>query len=198
VNSGQQFSKKKQLESDDLLAETPLERAYLWTLATLSAANKILFFDGTFFKIKCEDIKTGRIFKGTTKETLDLGAIQMLKNNTIYYADEKHDGVKSHPYEDIFFLTKQIKLVLIDVTGATRKKTVNKKAKRLGEWVAYGTEQSVKENGGLTFHGVLLAPLLDGEGSIQGLEGVSILNGSVARDLLGGLSQLLAWFAQDV
>jgi len=190
---------KNQLNSDDLLAETPLERAYLWTLATRSAVEgQLELFSDKFFDIECGKILPGRIFVGTTKESLNLEAVKKLKTNAIYYADENHEDVKSHPYGDIFFLTPHKELVLIDVTGATRKKTVNKKEVRLGEWVKYSRALN-EEN--LTFHGVVLAPLLDGKESKQGpkgVPGVSILKGPNARQLLGGLTQLLAWFAQDV
>jgi hypothetical protein len=50
----------------------------------------------------------------------------------------------------------------------------------------------------LTFHGVIQAPLLEGKKSILGLKGLAIVKKSDARHLFGGLTQLLAWFAQDV
>lgn len=47
---------------------------------------------------------------------------------------------------------------MIDVTGATWKKTVNKKARRLGDWVTHARDLG---NNGLTFHGAVLVLFVD-------------------------------------
>jgi hypothetical protein len=184
---------KTYLNSTDLLAATPLERAYLWTLATLSAAKKKLAIGDQFFVIECKNIKPGRIFTGTQKDSFSLEEVCKLETSIIYYADVKHDDVKMHPFGDIFFHTPDKELVLIDVTGATRKKTINKKARRLGEWVTHARDLG---NNGFTFHGAVLAPFVDHVANAPG--GVSAVAGVDARTLLGGLTQMLAWFVQDI
>lgn len=184
---------KTYLDSRDLLAATPLEQAYLWTLATLSAAKKKLTIGDQIFVIECKNIKPGRIFAGTQKDSFSLEEVCKLQTSIIYYADEKHDDVKTHPFGDIFFLTPDKELVLLDVTGATRKKTVNKKARRLGEWVTHARGLGNSE---FTFHGAVLAPFVDHVANTPG--GVSVVAGVRARTFLGGLTQMLAWFAQDI
>ena len=54
-----------------------------------------------------------------------------LKADTLYYADEhcvgRRDGVTSHPVGDIFFLTRDEKLVLIDTTAQAYNKMATKR-----------------------------------------------------------------------
>ena len=56
--------------------------------------------------------------------------IEWMEPETIYYADEGRNGVTTHPLGDIFFLTTENELVVIDITASGQQsKAMSKKSK---------------------------------------------------------------------
>ena len=146
-NSGRSIFSNVLMAED--LSSTPLEAAYLWTLSTKSALDGSLQFYSSYFTIKCDELVRARLFPGEDSGTINTN---FLRENILYYAEER-DGKPTHPLADIFFITKQQQLVLVDVAGGDVRKVLQK-SKNLMAWIA--------ENGGcvngLTLHAVVLAP----------------------------------------
>ena len=188
---------KTQLTATDSLASSPLECAYVWTIATRSARDGALAFsedvDVPVFRISCKQIMGGRLFNSHDNGSFDMRVAKGLCENTIYYADEKRGGQASHPFGDIFFRTDRNELVLIDVTGSVGERSFQKKGRRLAEWTMQAQEEEGTSN--FSFYGVVLAPLLNGESYVnRDIGNVFMVRGSDACRLLGGLVQFMAWF----
>ena len=142
----------KMLKNSNLLDSTPLEAAYIWVLATKSALKNTLRFLETSFEIKCDLVKTGRLFPGEDSGVIDTSS---LRKNVIYHALERVDGMSTHPLADMFFISDRSQLVLVDIAGGNEQ-SVQKKKKNLLKWIE-------KKGGcvdGYTLHGVVLAPLM--------------------------------------
>ena len=181
------------LESDDYLSSTPLETAYIWTLSTRSAVAGVLKIYKSLFTIKCNNLEPARLFPGDNSSICDTA---FLRQDVLYYADERN-GKPTHPLADIFFITKDQQLVLVDVAGGDDKKVMQKR-KNLLAWI--------EANGGCidgyTLHGVVLAPY-DITGKTSSLtrvpntndesSAVEVVRGMAARRLLGGLDQIYVW-----
>ena len=168
--------------SPDYLSSTPLEASYAWTLACRSAVDgDIEFLDTLAFDIKCERLEPGRFFKGQDDTKYN---VRKLKKNVIYYVDEP----PTHPRADIFFRTEDNEVVLIDVYGGGRN-DLNDKNQTLTDWIA--REQRKFRNRRVKFHGVVLAPFVNGESNTTGA--VTVVRGEGALDLLGGLRQVSRW-----
>ena len=166
-----------------MLNSTPLEAAYVWALSCTAAVNKeIIFLDREFYLKECTKLVAGRIF-GATIADYDLSAV---KCGVMYHAKEGVEGLPMHPLADIFFLTEDGELVLIDVTGGSADLCA-KKAKALADWIK--TEQPKVDD--FTLHGVVLAPAAEGESSSAG--SVEVVRGEAARVHLRGLRQIFRW-----
>jgi len=196
---------KLHLTTADGLASSPLECAYVWTIATLSAREGTLEISQDVsvpaFCIVCKEIMGGRLFHSQENSSFDINLAKGLSENTIYFADETKRGQSSHPFGDIFFRTKRNELVLFDVTGSVRDSLFQKKGQRLAEWTKNAKEEAIcnAENENLSFYGVVLAPLLSGRSEVnKESDNMFMVLGSDARRLLGGLVQFLAWFPSDV
>eukprot|EP01036_Dinobryon_divergens_P002283 gene2283-3011_t len=109
---------RSMLVSDDYLSSTPLETAYIWTLATISAIKGVLTFHGCVFTITCNELKPARLFPGDDSSICDTA---FLRQGVLYYCDERN-GKPTHPLADIFFVTKEQQLVLVDVAGGDDNK----------------------------------------------------------------------------
>jgi len=197
-------------KNGDLLSRTPLEEAYTWTLACRAAIDKVLAFNvrkGPVFSIKGTDLKCGRIFPRQDKKVF---TFDQLVPDVIYYADEPgrvnatcHD---SHPRADIFFRTTKDEVVLIDITGSGGKNVAKKEQKLfevLGEMqtdIDKDLGNTSKIHHGVTVHGVVLAPFDMEESTEQETDSgnwVMVVRGEKARQLLGGLTQVLRWFEEN-
>ena len=179
----------------DVLASTPLECAYVWTIATQSARYGKLKFGQFSFCIACKEILGGRLFDSNDRGSFNMQEAKNLSKDTIYYADESKRGKASHPFGDIFFRTDRDEIVLIDITGTVGRSKFDKKGRKLAEWTKQAHEQ---ESAGLSFYGVVLAPLLDGESAMyENSDNVVMICGEEARCLLGGFVQCMAWFTSD-
>jgi hypothetical protein len=180
----------------DVLASTPLECAYVWTIASRSARyGKLKFGQFSAFRIACKEVLGGRLFDSHDRGSFSMQEAKNLFKDTIYYADESKRGKSSHPFGDIFFRTDRDEIVLIDVTGTVGRSKFDKKGRKLAEWTKQAHEQ---ESAGLSFYGVVLAPLLDGESAMyENSDNVVMICGEEARRLLGGFVQCMAWFTSD-
>lgn len=179
------------LMAEDYLSSTPLEAAYIWTLSTKSALEGSLQFYKSCFTIKCDELVRARLFPGDDSS----GTINtnFLRENILYFAEERN-GRPTHPLADIFFITKQKQLVLVDVAGGDARKVLQKR-KNLIAWIA--------ENGGcvngLTLHAVVLAPHdVSGQSSSVVVpnttnSNVEVVRGMDARLFLAGLDQIFEW-----
>lgn len=99
----------------------------------------------------------------------DLGS---LESDTIYYADEKHDGLSTHPLADIFFRTTDGILVLIDVTGGTED-LVGQKTLKLETWINTVLEEAKNRFEFPRFAGWFLPLLL--KGNLPAISSVSFV-----------------------
>ena len=186
------------LRSDDYLCSTPLEAAYIWTLATQSAIVGALDFYECLFTIQCNELESARLFPGDDSSICDTA---FLRQNVLYYAADERYGKPTHPHPlaDIFFITKEQQLVLVDVVGGDDDSKVMQKRSNLLAWM--------EANGGCingyTLHGVVLVPY-DISGKASSLtcvpntstdesSTVEVVRGMDARRLLGGLDQIFVW-----
>ena len=125
--------------------------------------------------------------------------------NTFYYALEGPGSGYSqyHPLGDLFFKTEN-QLVLVDFTAfndadfmeiCPNKLPVKTKRARMIDWVK--SWKGKYNTMGVTLHGVVLAPFNTMSYDGCDIEGnsVTIIHGGEAIYHLGGLSQLLFWFA---
>ncbi len=177
---------------DDYLSSTPLEAAYIWTLATRSAIVGRLNFYEDEFTIKCSQLAPARLFPGDDSSICDTA---FLRQDVLYYADERN-GKPTHPLADIFFITRKQQLVLVDVAGGDDNKVMQKR-KNLLAWI----EACGGCINGYTLHGVVLAPNdITGKTSSKTRvpntnesSAVEVVRGRDARRLLGGLDQIFVW-----
>ena len=84
--------------------------------------------------------------------------------------------------------------VLLDVTGATNAKTCNEKASNIAQNVN-AVKQAVQNSTSRvkSLIGILLAPNCNSPTVDK-----QVVAGDAARDILGGLQQLLTWLGDDV
>ena len=190
-----------QTEKTDLLSSTPLAYAYFWTLACESALTGRVRFDSELeFKIKCKQLKKYRSFKDHSTE-LDLDCVKQMKSNVMYYADEpkpypSSEGETSgsndsHPIADLFFVTEDDELVLIDVTGGNQNTVQTKMTEKAKSLKANGDKGDGKE-----IRCIILAPNMDETVKREG-EGVDVVHGRNAIRSLRGLGQILPWLVED-
>ena len=171
------------------LSSTPLEASYAWVLSCLSAKNGCLDFGkaSEVFDIRCNSLKAGRIFPADNASIYK--DFSELKENTIYYVVEGK-GKVNHPLCDIFLRTAKNEMLMIDITGSLSNITVTNKAKKLQDWIE--AEQPKPKNKAYELHGVVLAPFVDGASTSE--NGVTIVRGIEAQELLGGLWQIAKYF----
>jgi hypothetical protein len=176
-------------EEADLLANTPLERAYLWSLSCQSAVTgRIAFLEsGQLYNFRCEGIASERLFPNMDNQDYDLSC---LKNNVLYYAEEKINGKPSHPLADLFFRSDDGEIVLIDIGGGNNE-NIAEKVKMHIDWIA--REQPMSKNVQIKFQSVVIAPNAVGNSKYNETNGVMVVYGNDAVDLLGGLSQIRRW-----
>ena len=181
------------LTKDDYFSSTPLEAAYIWTLATRSAiVGALNFYEFELFTIQCNELEPARLFPGDDNSICDTS---FLRQGVLYYADQRN-GKPIHPLADIFFITKKQQLVLVDVAGGDDTKVMQKQ-KNLLAWI-----EAIRGCiNGYTLHGVVLAPNdITGKTSSKtrvpntnGNSAVEEVRGGDARRLLGGLDQIFVW-----
>jgi hypothetical protein len=173
------------LNSSDLLEGTPVEVAYAWALSCAAAVDgEIVFLRARFRFEGCTELLAARIFTGgNISDGYDLSAV---KCGVMYYAKEGVEDLPMHPLGDIFFRTKDGKLVLVDITGGSDN-LCTKKGEAIADWI----KAVQPELADLTLHGVVLAPSAEGESSSAG--SVEVVRGEAARAHLRGLRQIFRW-----
>ena len=135
---------------------------------------------------QCQDIQPGYIFQKNSK-MLDSAKVAEMQNATFYYAEG------NHPCADLFFKDDTGALYLVDVGGTgNMSKALNKVQKMSDVLVKEGLREELQVS---KLTGVVLLPniasiSLENEGIIS--EAITV-TGARARELLGGLVQLLAW-----
>ena len=122
-------------------------------------------------------------------ECHDSAKVAEMQTATLYYAEG------NHPCADIFFKDDTGALYLVDVGGTgNMSKALNKVQKMSDVLVKEGLREDLQVS---KLRGVVLLPnivsiSLENEGIIS--EAITV-TGARARELLGGLVQLLAWLA---
>ena len=190
------FYRKAFCATGDSLSSTPLEAAYVWTLAVRLADHKSIAFNDASFKVEqLVDIIPHRLFPSNQVNKPDIAAIKALRKDVLYYAAEKgglSDHHDTHPRADIWFRTTSDQVVLIDISGGQNADNHAIKVQNLqgltDEW------NSKPEFEGLTFVGVVLAPSMPGPSAGAAPGEVQQVVGRDARELLGGLDQVFRWF----
>ncbi len=186
--------------ASDLLSATPLEHAYFWSLACRSAVKGSLSFGAPLnFNIKCDRIEPKRLFKGDGTK-LDQGLVKELEKNVMYYADERRsyekdgEGKRNHPIADIFFVSNNDQLVLIDITGSGVYNVVNSKISEKTKWIHHNKYyKNIKKF--LSQDNKPIKQILEPkrciaiDGKADSTENVNLVSGTKARSLLGGLGQ---------
>ena len=189
---------RKYLYDSDMFANTPLQLSYYWALSVLAEREKVIRFiqaeSETTFHKKCKALKPGRLFPGTNSSEYDLNFLKSEDaKTTIFYADKKHDGIDTHPLADMFFVSDDNKLVLVDITGSGDNETIHGKLAKLNDWIS-NHSTSICSNYMLnSIRGVVLAPNYDKERSKVFENGTMLVCGDRAIRLLGGLRQIRRW-----
>ena len=115
------FHRKAFCATGDFLSSTPLEAAYVWTLAVHLADRKSIAFPFACFNVEqLVDIIPHRLFSSNQVNKPDIAAIQALRKDVLYYAAEKgglSDHHDTHPWADLWFRTTSDQVVLIDISG---------------------------------------------------------------------------------
>jgi hypothetical protein len=181
---------------DRLLVHTPLEAAYMWTIACHSALQGHLrFMPELEFRFKCNDLFTAfRLPRELDSAEIDLKQLedQRIKEqkSVIYYTDQKLErGERKDSPALLMFLSDDNELVLIDVTSGGLDKA-NKKIDRFVRWIS---ENSSKFNN-YKLRGILLAPNLNEPSRNNApTTGTAMICGGDALALLGGLNQFRPW-----
>jgi hypothetical protein len=175
------------LDEVDLLASTPLERAYLWSLSCQFAVNsEIKFTSNSNYQFYCGKIESGRLFPGDKNDKYNLTNV---KENVLYYADERNNKT-THPLADLFFRSVDNEIVLIDIGGGNDGNIADK-VNEHKVWIK--REQPKRKNKSIKLRSVVIAPNANGKSKHDEDSGVTVVYGDDAIKLLGGLSQIRHW-----
>eukprot|EP00930_Biecheleria_cincta_P087442 TRINITY_DN76673_c0_g1_i1.p1 TRINITY_DN76673_c0_g1~~TRINITY_DN76673_c0_g1_i1.p1 ORF type:complete len:639 (+),score=120.71 TRINITY_DN76673_c0_g1_i1:92-2008(+) len=166
----------------DFASGSVLERAYLWTLACKTTRPGSIRFCSVRPSFECKQVAAARIFKDNA---LMLDNVKALKQNTLYYADEKG---KSHPLADMWLLSQDNVLFLLEVSGTSNVDGANKTVTRLKDALEGQDLDSLSVDGIVAI--VLLPNIME---DLSSDNSVLAIAGSPAQKLLGGLVQLLDW-----
>ena len=164
-----------------------LEHAYLWVLACKSYKLEEVTFGEQVVDFQCKGVQPGHIFEGNSN-SLDSAKVAGMKPATLYYAEG------NHPCADIFFKGDTGALYLVDVGGTSDMMKARKKSQKMNDIVCQ--ERLRDDLGELT--GVVLLPNIMSitfEEAAQAISETIMVTGAEARNLLGGLVQLLAWLS---
>ena len=172
----------------NLSIDTPLERAYLWALSCKAAMRGKLRFGDWFFLIFPKKLQAGRIFPSNVMENPQT---EGLRPEVFYYVDKNRDGKRAHPLADLFFVTSENQLVLIDITDTVEEAHVHEKFESLEEYISDHKKKLNKYE----LFGVVLAPCLSQELPLYLSEDdptfrVCVLTNNEAQQQLGGLRQV--------
>ena len=165
-----------------------LEFAYCWVLACMSCKSSKLVFDEWVVQFQCQTIQPGYIFQKNSKNSkrLDSAKVATMQQATLYYADG------NHPCADMFFKDGTDALYLVDVGGTCNMTKALNKVQKMNDVLANNSLRDDLPVSGLK--GVVLLPNIESISQDDGTNSAAIIvTGARARELLGGLVQLLAW-----
>eukprot|EP00049_Salpingoeca_infusionum_P016815 m.349280 g.349280 ORF g.349280 m.349280 type:complete len:1174 (-) comp16150_c0_seq6:261-3782(-) len=192
--------------SNGWLESTPLEEAYTWVLSVDATTNGCLCFANTKeFECQIGRVEAGRIFPGTDRAVFRFGHIDP---QVFYFAHEQGRvqqaiddmSLDSHPAADMFFLTTEGTLVLIDVTGGdehtlTGSETTSKvpKLQKVVADMNSKLHDDTVNPGRMVkaVDGVILAPCAPGGSDC--IDRVTVVRGDQAIEMLGSMGQLAQW-----
>eukprot|EP00930_Biecheleria_cincta_P073990 TRINITY_DN6122_c0_g1_i8.p1 TRINITY_DN6122_c0_g1~~TRINITY_DN6122_c0_g1_i8.p1 ORF type:complete len:525 (+),score=101.31 TRINITY_DN6122_c0_g1_i8:3-1577(+) len=158
-----------------------LEFAYLWSLGVKSNKYGEVRFGRLMVQFQCQDIEPGSIFEQSGM--LNATKVEELKQNVLYYAED------NHPCADLFFKDARGVLHLVDVGGTSNMSKAENKSRKM---------KAVISRPGLgTVQGIVLLPNVFDCGRIDDDKSMRAVIGVEARQLLGGLVQLLTWLPDD-
>jgi hypothetical protein len=189
----------KYLRDSDMFANTPLEISYYWALSVRAEREKVIRFipgeSETTFHKECKALKPGRLFPGTNSSEYDLKfLVNEDAKTTIFYVDEAHDGLGTHPLADMFFVSDDNKLVLVDIAGSGNYENIHSKLAKLNDWISnHSTSICDGQNKLVSIRGVVLAPNFNKKKSKVFKNGTMLVCGDNAIRLLGGLRQIRRW-----
>ncbi|CAE7571471.1 unnamed protein product [Symbiodinium necroappetens] len=207
---GQSMFRQSILGKSDWCDGLVLERAYAWAIAckAAQAAGRFPLDDvGREFRFQCKELRDGikqfngksaRVFTKKGKPCID--GIRCIEHRVMYHALSEGGTAGTHKGFDIWFKTTANELVLLDVTGATNAKSCKEKVEQIAQNAAavmnevQNAPEPVESVIGVI--GVLLAP--NCYSAIEEPATAQVVQGGAARDLLGGLQQLLTWLGEDV
>jgi hypothetical protein len=132
---GRELFKKCLYAQDDLLNNTPLEAAYIWSFSCQAAIGKSIDVSKLSIRIDCKHLKAGKLFCGTDNSEL----ISALEPDTIKEYNNLPNNVTSfdsHSLADIFFISKYNELVLIEIVDSGRRDNADEKRDKLSNWIS--------------------------------------------------------------
>eukprot|EP00930_Biecheleria_cincta_P073985 TRINITY_DN6122_c0_g1_i2.p1 TRINITY_DN6122_c0_g1~~TRINITY_DN6122_c0_g1_i2.p1 ORF type:complete len:534 (+),score=97.69 TRINITY_DN6122_c0_g1_i2:3-1604(+) len=158
-----------------------LEFAYLWSLGVKSNKYGEVRFGRLMVQFQCQDIEPGSIFEQSGM--LNATKVEALKQKVLYYAEG------NHPCADLFFKDASGVLYFVDVGGTSNMSKAENKSRKM---------KAVISRPGLgTVQGIVLLPNVFDCGRIDDDKSMRAVIGVEARQLLGGLVQLLTWLPDD-
>jgi len=175
-----------------------LETAYVWVLGSKWARQGGEHTLGELsFRFQVSELQDGmKSISGTTARLFSKNGepnVQGLKNiqqSVLYHVASEGGGAGFHRGVDIWFKTGTNDLMLVDVTGSSNQKSTESKARKLAKCAkdVQACIDKQKISGFGKVRGVLLAP-----NCMEFVSEVEVVADMAARDLLGGLQQLLAF-----
>jgi len=189
---------------------TILERAYTWALgcawakATVPRSNSLRSLGQLFFSFEAVALQDGmkveqgqppRVF--SKNSNVNRQGLDAIEDSVIYHVAGEGRGQGFHRGVDLWFKSEG-KLILIDVAGTANLEECRAKAadlKRCVKAVQDFIDGEKKDANGLKeVYGVILAPNCRRDSDLEEeyrKEKVEVVAAEEARDLLGGLQQLL-------
>jgi len=137
-----------------LLSRESLEVIYFWAFATYSAIEGTLDFGYSSNLSRCAHLRPGRLFP-TDVLTPQYDITTMEHKIVLHFTDDRGPGKlqTSDPLADLFFISAEGELVLVDITSGDAS-VVGKKVQRLEGWA----NQFNKDGRSVVARGVMLAP----------------------------------------
>jgi hypothetical protein len=127
------------------------------------------------FKIDCRALMPGRLFPSNNSSDYKLDFLKMKgAETTIFFVDERNDGKSTHPLADMFYLSGNNQLVLLDIIGSSNHDAIQNKLYNLRDWISRH-----KNNSDIPYvlRGVVLAPNLNCESRVFNEDGTMQVSG---------------------
>merc|ERR1712129_147809 len=138
------------------------------------------------FIFDCQRISSGRIFRAKDSMLME-EEVKKLDEKTLYFAEERRSP---HPRADLWFFADG-QLTLLEVGGTSNGQSATNKVNMLSK-ILNGEKENLRD---ISVRAVVLLPNVD-ENELEikpNEEETQAITGEDARELLGGLAQLLDW-----